>query len=137
MFNKLSFLPSESLYPVCLSLDDFEDEEIQGQTSGKVNSTSNLKEYIRYMEILSKRVCEGTLSAKEEKELINSGKILLSHEGILHENALDKLIARFARNIKGAKNQASLKSIKLRVVSEDNMINPFSKADFSMEYFGS
>lgn len=27
MFNKLSFLPSESLYPVCLSLDDFEDEE--------------------------------------------------------------------------------------------------------------
>ncbi len=26
MFNKLSFLPSESLYPVCLSLDDFEDK---------------------------------------------------------------------------------------------------------------
>ena len=26
MFNKLSFLPSESLYPVCLLLDDFEDE---------------------------------------------------------------------------------------------------------------
>ena len=27
MFNKLSFLPSESLYPVCcLALDDFEDE---------------------------------------------------------------------------------------------------------------
>jgi hypothetical protein len=88
------------------------------------------------MEILSKRVCEGTLFAKEEKELINSGKILLSHEGILHENALDKLIARFVRNIKGAKNQAGLKSIKLRVVSEDNMINPFSKADFSMEYYG-
>ena len=88
------------------------------------------------MEILSKRVCEGTLSAKEEKELINSGKILLSHEGILHENALDKLIARFVRNIKGAKNQAGLKSIKLRVVPEDNMINPFNKADFSMEYFG-
>ena len=88
------------------------------------------------MGILSKRVCEGTLSAKEEKELINSGKILLSHEGILHENALDKLIARFVRNIKGAKNQAGLKSIKLRVVPEDNMINPFNKADFSMEYFG-
>ncbi len=101
MFNKLSFLPTESLYPVCLSLDDFEDEEIQGQISSKVNNKSNIKEYIRYMGILSKRVCEGTLSAKEEKELINSGKILLSHEGILHENALDKLIARFARNIKG------------------------------------
>lgn len=136
MFNKLSFLPTESLYPVCLSLDDFEDEEIQSQTSDKVNNTSNLKEYIRYMGILSKRVCEGTLSAKEEKELINSGKILLSHEGILHENALDKLIARFVRNIKGAKNQAGLKSIKLRVVPEDNMINPFNKADFSMEYYG-
>ena len=136
MFNKLSFLPSESLYPVCLSLDDFEDEEIQSQTSGKVNNTSNLKEYIRYKGILSKRVCEGTLSAKEEKELIKSGQILLTHEGILHENALDKLIARFARNIKGAKNQAGLKSIKLRVVPEDNMMNPFSKADFSMEYYG-
>lgn len=136
MFNKLSFLPTESLYPVCLSLDDFEDEEIQSQTSSKVNNTSNLKEYIRYKGILSKRVCEGTLSAKEEKELINSGKILLPPEGILHENALDKLIARFVRNIKGAKIQAGLKSIKLRVVPEENMINPFNKADFSMEYYG-
>ena len=137
MFNTVSFLPSESLYPVCLSLDDFEDEEqvvhIQPALTDHPDYTHK---YIRYMEILSKRVCEGTLSAKEEKELINSGKILLSHKGILHENALDKLIARFMRNIKGAKNQAGLKSIKLRVVPEDNMINPFNKADFSMEYFG-
>ena len=137
MFNKLSFLPSESLYPVCLSLDDFEDEEQVVHIQPALTDHPDYPhKYIRYMEILSKRVCEGTLSAKEEKELINSGKILLSHEGILHENALDKLIARFVRNIKGAKNQAGLKSIKLRVVPEDNMINPFNKADFSMEYFG-
>ena len=137
MFNKLSFLPSESLYPVCLPLDDFEDEEqVVHIQSALTDHPDYPHKYIRYMEILSKRVCEGTLSAKEEKELINSGKILLSHEGIVHENALDKLIARFVRNIKGAKNQAGLKSIKLRVVSEDNMINPFNKADFSMEYFG-
>jgi hypothetical protein len=137
MFNKLSFLPSESLYPVCLSLDDFEDDEqVEHIQSALIDHPDYAYKYIRYMGILSKRVCEGTLSAKEEKELINSGKILLSHEGILHENALDKLIARFVRNIKGAKNQAGLKSIKLRVVPEDNMINPFSKADFSMEYYG-
>ena len=137
MFNKLSFLPSESLYPVCLPLDDFEDDEqVEHIQSALTDHPDYTHKYIRYMEILSKRVCEGTLSAKEEKELINSGKILLSHKGILHENALDKLIARFVRNIKGAKNQAGLKSIKLRVVPEDNMINPFNKADFSMEYFG-
>ena len=137
MFNKLSFLPSESLYPVCLSLDDFEDEEqVVHIQPALTDHPDYAYKYIRYMGILSKRVCEGTLSAKEEKELINSGKILLSHEGIVHENALDKLIARFVRNIKGAKNQAGLKSIKLRVVPEDNMINPFNKADFSMEYFG-
>ena len=137
MFNKLSFLPSESLYPVCLSLDDFEDEEQVVHIQPALTDHPDYPhKYIRYMEILSKRVCEGTLSAKEEKELINSGKILLSHKGILHENALDKLIARLVRNIKGAKNQAGLKSIKLRVVPEDNMINPFNKADFSMEYFG-
>jgi hypothetical protein len=137
MFNKLSFLPTESLYPVCLSLDDFEDDEqVEHIQSALTDHPDYTHKYIRYMEILSKRVCEGTLSAKEEKELINSGKILLSHEGILHKNALDKLIARFVRNIKGAKNQAGLKSIKLRVVSEDNMINPFNKADFSMEYYG-
>lgn len=137
MFNKLSFLPSESLYPVCLPLDDYEDvERVEHIHPALTDHPDYAYKYIRYMEILSKRVCEGTLSAKEEKELINSGKILLSHEGILHENALDKLIARFARNIKGAKNQAGLKSIKLRVVSEDNMINPFSKADFSVEYYG-
>ena len=137
MFNKLSFLPSESLYPVCLPLDDFEDEEqVVHIQSALTDHPDYPHKYIRYMEILSKRVCEGTLSAKEEKELINSGKILLSHKSILHENALDKLIARFVRNIKGAKNQAGLKSIKLRVVPEDNMINPFNKADFLMEYFG-
>lgn len=138
MFNKLSFLPSESLYPVCLSLDDFEDDSTQVVhiTSRQTGHPDYTYHYNRYMEILSKRVCEGTLSAKEEKELINSGKISLPHEGILHENALDKLIARFVRNIKGAKIQAGLKSIKLRVVSEDNMINPFNKADFSMEYYG-
>ena len=137
MFNKLSFLPTESLYPVCLSLDDFEDDEqVEHIQSALTDHPDYTHKYIRYMGILSKRVCEGTLSAKEEKELINSGKILLSHEGILHENALDKLIARFVRNSKGAKNQAGLKSIKLRVVPEDNMINPFNKADFSMEYYG-
>lgn len=137
MFNKLSFLPTESLYPVCLSLDDFEDDEqVEHIQSALTDHPDYTHKYIRYMGILSKRVCEGTLSAKEEKELINSEKILLSHEGILHKNALDKLIARFVRNIKGAKNQAGLKSIKLRVVSEDNMINPFNKADFSMEYYG-
>lgn len=138
MSNKLSFLPPESLFPVCLSLDDFEDDSTQvvNITSRQTDHPDCTYHYNRYMEILSKRVCEGTLSAKEEKELINSGKISLPHEGILHENALDKLIARFVRNTKGAKNQAGLKSIKLRVVSEDNMINPFSKADFSMEYYG-
>lgn len=137
MFNKVSFLPSESLYPVCLPLDDFEDEEqVVHIQPAPTDHPDYPHKYIRYMEILSKRVCEGTLSAKEEKELINSGKILLSHKGILHENALDKLIARFVRNIKGAKNQAGLKSIKLRVVPEDNMINPFNKADFTMEYYG-
>ncbi len=137
MFNKLSFLPSESLYPVCLSLDDFEDvEQVEHIKTKQTNPPDYPQKYNRYKEILSKRVCEGTLSAKEEKELINSGKILLSHEGILHENALDKLIARFMRNIKGAKNQAGLKSIKLRVVPEANMINPFNKADFSMGYYG-
>ena len=137
MFNKLSFLPSESLYPVCLSLDDFEDEDQVVHIQPALTDHPDYPhKYIRYMEILSKRVCEGTLSANAEKELINSGKILLSHEGILHENALDKLIACFVRNIKGAKNQAGLKSINLRVVSEDNMINPFNKADFTMEYYG-
>lgn len=137
MFNKLSFLPTESLYPVCLSLDDFEDVgQVEHIQPALIDHPDYAYKYIRYMEILSKRVCEGTLSAKEEKELINSGKILLSHEGILHKNALDKLIARFVRNIKGAKNQAGLKSIKLRVVPEENMINPFNKADFSMEYYG-
>jgi len=137
MFNKFSFLPTESLYPVCLSLDDFEDDSTQvvNITSRQTGHPDYTYHNNRYMKRI-KKACAGTLSAEEEKELINSGKILLSHEGILHENALDKLIARFVRNIKGAKIQAGLKSIKLRVVSEDNMINPFNKADFLMEYYG-
>ena len=88
MFNKLSFLPSESLYPVCcLALDDFEDDSTQVVhiKPALIDHPDYAYKYIRYKGILSKRVCEGALSAKEEKELINSGKILLSHEGILHE----------------------------------------------------
>ena len=36
-------------------LDDFEDNELQGQTNSKVNNKSNLKEYLewnRYLDLL-------------------------------------------------------------------------------------
>lgn len=52
MFNKLSFLPSESLYPVCLSLDDFEDDEqVEHIQSALTDHPDYTHKYIRYMEI--------------------------------------------------------------------------------------
>ena len=35
------------------ALDDFEDNELQGQTSNKINNKSNLKEYIIFQELVS------------------------------------------------------------------------------------
>ena len=36
------------------ALDDFEDNELQGQTSAKVNNTSNLREYLEWQQLIDK-----------------------------------------------------------------------------------
>ena len=69
MYNKLSFLSTDSLYPVCLALDDFEDSELVGQQVPMINDIiTNTHDYIGYMVMLEK-MCTGALSEKEEKEL--------------------------------------------------------------------
>ena len=45
------------------ALDDFEDDELQGQTSSKVNNTSHLKEYLEWQQLI------GKLENLENKEL--------------------------------------------------------------------
>lgn len=142
MYNKLSFLSTDSLYPVCLALDDFEDSELVGQQVPMVNDIISTHDYIGYMVILEK-MCNGALSNEDEKELIELGKEFLPADGLVHDTALNTLISSFAEIIPAAQSQVGLKQIRLRVVPEDNM--PFrcskpdcsySKQKFPTEYFG-
>jgi hypothetical protein len=145
MLNKLSFLQTETHSPIrCpLSIDNFDYTEPVQSHDPIITERTYTGEFLRYMNIL-KRVCEGVLSAKDEKELIKNGKILLPHDGKLHETALNKLISSFAKIIKPAKSQMGLKQLRLRVVSEDGMPYQYSKSDFSQysksnfstEYYG-
>ena len=132
MYNKLSFLSTDSLYPVCLALDDFEDSELVGQQVPMINDIiTNTHDYIGYMVMLEK-MCTGALSEKEEKELIEIGEKLLPVDGLVHETALKTLISSFAEIIPAAQSQVGLKQIRLRVVPEEYI----PKYYFDYEYLG-
>ena len=146
MFNKLSSLQVESLYPVCfpLSLDGDEyNEEIVNQTnSSNIDIKSNLKDLVLFKKLLEK-MCNGTLSTQDEEELLRIEKVLSSTNDIVRNTALNPLIASFAEIIESAPTPVWLKQIRLRVVPENNM--PFgnskpdcsySKQEFPTEYFG-
>ena len=133
MFNKLSFLPSESLYPVCLSLDDFEDDNTQVVhiPSRQTDRPDYTYQYNRYMERI-KNACTGTLSAEEEKELLEIEKKIMPVDGIVHKTALDSLISSFVSIIEPADSHVGLKQIRLRTVSNEYIPEYY----FSMENLG-
>ena len=132
MYNKLSFLSTDSLYPVCLALDDFENSELVGQQVPMINDIiTNTHDYIGYIVMLEK-MCTGALSKKEEKELIEIGKELLPADGLVHDNALNTLISSFAEIIPAAQSQVGLKQIRLRVVPNDYIPDYY----FDYEYLG-
>lgn len=70
MFNKFSFLPNESLYPICLNLDDFEDDgAIIPQKKAKQNLDRDYtKEYLR-CEDLKKKLWNDSITKEELREL--------------------------------------------------------------------
>lgn len=45
MFNKISFIPTEDIHPVCLALDDYEDIEPNGSIS-QTNDVIDVKDVI-------------------------------------------------------------------------------------------
>lgn len=132
MFNKLSFLPTESLYPICLSLDDFEDvEQVEHIQSVLTDHPDYTHKYNHYMERI-KKACAGTLSAEEEKELLESEKKIMPTDGIVHKTALDSLISSFVCIIEPADSHVGLKQIRLRTVSNEYIPEYY----FSMENLG-
>lgn len=146
MFNKLSFLPSESLYPVCLSLDDFEDE------NGNVNidnepprtnivDTDDVIGHRSNLDKLIVKLCAGTLNETEEKDLLT----LLKGENSYSKEIPCERIADIYKTMgvdEDDVNNLGTK-IQLRVVAEDNMPYYNSKpnclyniTDFPTEYYG-
>jgi hypothetical protein len=131
MYNKLSFLSTDSLYPVCLALDDFEDSELMGQQVPMINDVISTHDYVGYMVLLEK-MCNGELSNEDEKELIELGKELLPVDGLVHDTALNTLISSFAEIIPAVQSQVGLKQIRLRVVPDEYI----PKYYFDYEYLG-
>jgi len=62
------------------ALDDFEDNELQGQTNSKVNNTSNLKEYLEWNNLIDNKIknsmclLNGWISVKETNRLAELSK---------------------------------------------------------------
>jgi hypothetical protein len=131
MYNKLSFLSTDSLYPVCLALDDFEDSELVGQQVPMINDVISTHDYVGYMVLLEK-MCNGALSNEDEKELIELGKEFLPADGLVHDTALNTLISSFAEIIPAVQSQVGLKQIRLRVVPDEYI----PKYYFDYEYLG-
>ena len=143
MFNKLSFLPSESLYPVCLSLDDSEDNEPNSSLSQK-SDVIDSKDVIRHRINLDKlivKLCAGTLNETEEKDLLT----LLKGENSYSKEIPCERIADIYKTMgidEDDVNNLGTK-IQLRVVAEDYMPYYNSKpdclyniTDFPTEYYG-
>ena len=58
------------------ALDDFEgQEDIQGQTNSKVNNTSNIKEYVRWLNLVNK-ANEYDITKEDVAELMELSKLL-------------------------------------------------------------
>ena len=57
------------------ALDDFEDNELQGQTNSKVNNTSNIKEYVRWQQLVNK-VNEYDITKEDVAELMRLSQLL-------------------------------------------------------------
>lgn len=131
MYNKLSFLSTDSLYPLCSALDDFENSELVGQQVPMINDIISTHDYVGYMVMLEK-MCNGGLSNEDEKEVIELGKEFLPADGLVHDTALNTLISSFAEIIPAAQSQVGLKQIRLRVVPNDYIPDYY----FDYEYLG-
>ena len=79
-----------------------------------------------------KNACTGTLSAEEEKELLEIEKKIMPVDGIVHKTALDSLISSFVSIIEPADSHVGLKQIRLRTVSNEYIPEYY----FSMENLG-
>lgn len=133
MFNKLSFLPIESVHPVCLALDDFEDDN----GNIKIDSEPTVTDIIDADDVIGNRIkldkcledlCAGALSAQEEEYLLRN----IPSAGKVHDTALNTLISSFAEIIQPAQSQVGLKQIRLRVVPDEYIPEYY----FDYEYLG-
>lgn len=147
MFNKLSFLPSESLYPVCcLALDDFED----GNGNVNIDNEPLVADIVDTDDVIGHRInldklivklCAGTLNETEEKDLLT---LLKGENGYSKEIPCERIadIYKTMGIDEDDVNNLGTK-IQLRVVAEDNMPYYNSKpdclyniTDFPTEYYG-
>lgn len=147
MFNKLSFLPPESLYPVCcLALDGFEDENGNVNIDNKpprtnIVDTDDVIGHRNNLDKLIVKLCAGTLNETEEKDLLTQ----LKGENSSSKEIPCKRIADIYKTMgidEDDVNNLGTK-IQLRVVAEDHMPYYNSKpdclyniTDFPTEYYG-
>ena len=57
------------------ALDDFDDQELQGQVNTKVNNTSNIKEYVSWLNLVNK-INEYAITKEDVVELMRLSQLL-------------------------------------------------------------
>lgn len=145
MFNKLSFLPSESLYPVCLSLDDSEADVNEANEPKPMTDIIDSPDVIGHrikLDQLIVKLCAGTLNETEEKDLLTLLKVY--NDGYSKEIPCERIADIYKKMGIDEDDVNNLGTkIQLRVVAEDNM--PYYKSkpdclynitDFPTEYYG-
>ena len=86
MYNKLSFIPFESLYPVRLALDDYEDDGQNGPVEPKKDTIKLNNAFGRSIYLLAK-LLDGTMLETEVlrlcEENLRSYEIPINEEDIV------------------------------------------------------
>ena len=125
MYNKLSIFPTESLYPACLSLDDFEDNDrdIQTQTHAPISVKVPTSSMLKTCQMLN-----GSLTEKETEELLEELK-QNHHESILNfsyfrnlskEKRLDYDIVFYIFSILSTGDKVGLSKLPDEVPNDDS-----------------
>ena len=115
-----------------MNLDDYDPEEVELSKPKEetVTKEDSLWKSLDFQSSL-RSMCRGTLSAEDEKKLV---EVLQKIGEYPNAEYLNPLISNFSIIMKDEATQAKLEQIILRVVSEHYM--PDHEADFSTEYYG-
>lgn len=130
---------------VRFALDDFDDEEIQGQTNSKVNNKQGTKEWLDYIENLKKAYSNKGLTEDEQNFIISLLHTYQVNYTEIAELIPAEVIAYFCKAIDRNKrlsglyetiNSKVIEKLSIRFVTEEKMPKADIPIWYPIEYLG-